>query len=70
MSTQRYTRPSRAGRRDHVPASVIIATFNRRRLLAKVLQALAEQTRPSADFEVLVVDDGSSDGTCDWVTAQ
>ncbi|MFN8607335.1 MAG: glycosyltransferase family A protein [Vulcanimicrobiota bacterium] len=43
--------------------SVIIATYNRRELLLRVLQALSEQTLPASRFEVVVVDDGSSDDT-------
>lgn len=51
-------------------ASVIIATYNRRELLGRVLEALAQQSIPLDRFEVVVVDDGSSDGTADWVAAQ
>jgi GT2 family glycosyltransferase len=42
--------------------SVVIPTFERPDTLARVLDALAGQTAP-ADFEVLVVDDGSRDAT-------
>lgn len=44
-------------------ASVVIPTFNRAEGLRDVLLALARQTAPPASFEVVVVDDGSSDGT-------
>lgn len=43
--------------------TVIIPTYNRRRLLELTLDALARQDLPRDRFEVLVVDDGSSDGT-------
>lgn len=43
--------------------SVIIATHNRRRLLAETLDALARQDWPPDRFEVLVVDNASTDGT-------
>jgi glycosyltransferase involved in cell wall biosynthesis len=43
--------------------SVIVATFNRKRELQDLLASLATQTLPPAQFEVVVVDDGSSDGT-------
>jgi GT2 family glycosyltransferase len=43
--------------------SVVVPTFNRRESLRRLLDALAAQTYPATDFEVLVVDDGSTDGT-------
>jgi glycosyltransferase involved in cell wall biosynthesis len=48
--------------------SVVIPTYNRRPILAKCLQALEQQTSdPQWDYEVVVVDDGSTDGTIDWL---
>jgi serine acetyltransferase/GT2 family glycosyltransferase len=41
-------------------ASVVIATFNRGALLRRLLDDLAQQTLPAAEFEVVVVDDGST----------
>jgi glycosyltransferase involved in cell wall biosynthesis len=43
--------------------SVLIATHNRRQMLGRCLAALEAQTQAPADFEVIVADDGSSDGT-------
>ncbi|PSL51931.1 galactosyltransferase-like protein [Saccharothrix carnea] len=43
--------------------TVIVPTYNRRRLLELTLDSLAEQDLPRDRFEVLVVDDGSSDDT-------
>lgn len=43
--------------------SVVIPTYARAALLARCLDALAAQTLPAAAFEVIVVDDGSRDGT-------
>lgn len=43
--------------------SVIIPTRNRAGLLAKALDSLTRQTLPAERFEVLVVDNGSSDNT-------
>jgi len=40
--------------------SVIIPTYNRRESLGKVLDSLSEQTIPCDQYEVIVVDDGSS----------
>lgn len=43
--------------------SVVVPTFNRCQGLEELLRALAQQTYPADRFEVVVVDDGSSDGT-------
>ncbi len=43
--------------------SVIIPTYNRKDMLRETLNSLAQQTYPSNHFEVIVVDDGSTDGT-------
>ena len=43
--------------------SVIIPTYNRKDILELVLRSLAQQTYPSERYEVIVVDDGSDDGT-------
>lgn len=49
-----------------VPAcSVIIPTYNRAGLLRRTLDSLARQDLPNAEFEVLVIDDGSSDATAE-----
>jgi rhamnopyranosyl-N-acetylglucosaminyl-diphospho-decaprenol beta-1,3/1,4-galactofuranosyltransferase len=46
----------------------VVVTFNRRRLLAECLDALAAQTR--APDRVVVVDNGSTDGTADMLRAR
>lgn len=43
--------------------SVVITTYNRREALEATLKALAAQTVPPDDYEIVVVDDGSTDGT-------
>ncbi len=43
--------------------SVIIPTHNRAEILGRVLSYYACQAKPDQDFEILVVDDGSTDGT-------
>ncbi len=43
--------------------SVIIPTFNRLEILKKTLNAYNSQTIPFENFELIVVDDGSTDGT-------
>lgn len=50
--------------------SVVIPTYNRRDRLARVLAALERQTIPAGEFEVVVVDDGSTDGSSDWLAKQ
>lgn len=47
--------------------SVVTATYNRKEILRMNLEHLARQTLASDTFEVVVVDDGSSDGTADMV---
>ncbi len=49
--------------------SVVIPTHNRLEVLAEVIQALEFQDRPPS-FEVVVVDDGSTDGTADWLRSR
>jgi glycosyltransferase involved in cell wall biosynthesis len=43
--------------------SVIIPTYNRKEILLKCLTSLESQSYPLDRFEIIVVDDGSSDGT-------
>ena len=45
--------------------SVIIPTYNRKNLLKRALHSVGSQT--FVPHEIIVVDDGSSDGTKDWV---
>ncbi len=51
---------------DSAPSlAVVIPTYNRRAILERTLAALAAQTE--RDFRVVVVDDGSTDGTWEWL---
>lgn len=43
--------------------SVVIPTYNRARCLRRTLNALERQTLPAAEFEVVAIDDGSTDET-------
>jgi glucosyl-dolichyl phosphate glucuronosyltransferase len=43
--------------------SVVIATLNRANYLRKALQSLSDQNMESSDYEVIVVDNGSTDNT-------
>jgi len=47
--------------------SVVIPTYNRLEILPRVLAALESQTIAPGAFEVIVVDDGSSDGTAAYL---
>ena len=47
--------------------SVVIPTYNRSTRLRRVLTALSTQTYHSSCFEVIVVSDGSSDGTDEYL---
>lgn len=49
--------------------SVVIPTRNRREILQKTLEALNRQTGLAGPFEVVVADDGSSDGTADYLVS-
>lgn len=48
--------------------SVIIPAYNRRTVLARALRSVLDQ-KPDPD-EVLVVDDGSTDGTSEWLARE
>jgi GT2 family glycosyltransferase len=50
--------------------SVCVLSWNGRRHLETCLPALRVQTSPGVDWEVLVLDNGSKDGTADWVRAE
>jgi GT2 family glycosyltransferase len=45
--------------------SIVVPTFNRRDLVARTLKTIFEQSYPPSKFEVIVVVDGSTDGTAD-----
>jgi glycosyltransferase involved in cell wall biosynthesis len=50
--------------------TVITPTYNRQPILEKCLTALEQQQLTSAEsYELLVVDDGSTDGTVEWLVA-
>jgi GT2 family glycosyltransferase len=47
--------------------SVAVVSWNGRSHLETCLQALAAQDAPGVDWEVLVLDNGSTDGTAEWL---
>ncbi len=51
--------------------SVVTPTCNKRALLERTLAALrAQQLPPATEWEIVVVDDGSTDGTGAWLAAE
>lgn len=46
--------------------TIIIATYNSLRVLPRTLRAIHDQTYPVECLEILVVDGGSNDGTCEF----
>lgn len=56
--------------RDELPeVSVVVVTCNGRALLAESLASLAQQDYPPARVETVVYDNGSSDGTREWLAS-
>lgn len=49
--------------------SIVIPTYNRLEQLKRVLAGLEKETYPKDEFEVLVVSDGCTDGTDDYLRA-
>ncbi|GFN31004.1 glycosyltransferase family 2 protein [Paenibacillus xylaniclasticus] len=51
--------------------SIIIPSFNGLTLLQRLIDSIREHTDPKATpYEIIVVDNGSSDGTCQWCIDQ
>jgi GT2 family glycosyltransferase len=47
--------------------SVLIDTYNHEKFIEQAVTSVLEQNFPAADYEILVVDDGSTDGTAEIV---
>jgi glycosyltransferase involved in cell wall biosynthesis/peptidoglycan/xylan/chitin deacetylase (PgdA/CDA1 family) len=47
--------------------SIVMATYNRRRFLSQTLPTVFTQDFPPNEYELIVVDDGSTDGTGSWL---
>jgi poly-beta-1,6-N-acetyl-D-glucosamine synthase len=61
-------RPMRRSFERYPPVSILIAAYNEERSIRETLQSIAAQDYPGA-LEVLVIDDGSTDGTADAVAS-
>lgn len=53
----------RRGYMKYIKVSIVIPTFNRKELLKENLKSLFNQTYPKDKYEIIVCDDGSTDGT-------
>jgi GT2 family glycosyltransferase/glycosyltransferase involved in cell wall biosynthesis len=62
-ATIRVSTPDKSGGEPRI--SVVVPTHNRATLLNASLESLAGQTLGASDFEVVVVDDGSTDATAE-----
>ncbi len=49
--------------KERMEISVVVPTFNRRAIVLRAVEALFAQSLPATDFEIIVVVDGSIDGT-------
>lgn len=49
--------------------SVVIGTFNQKPILERVLTSFLDQTLPKSEFEIVIVDSTSSDGTPEMVAS-
>ncbi|MFA5104266.1 MAG: glycosyltransferase [Candidatus Margulisiibacteriota bacterium] len=47
--------------------SVVIPTYNRKNILLRTIKSLFDQTYPKDKYEIIIVDDGSADGTMEAV---
>ncbi|MGB3618450.1 MAG: glycosyltransferase, partial [Catalinimonas sp.] len=68
LACTRLLRPEPTAAAPPERVSVIVCAHNERPRLPRLLAALRAQTHP--DFEVIVVDDRSDDGTFDWLQRQ
>ena len=61
-----YPKPLAAGT-DAPLLSAVVCTYNRAELLARVLDSLCRQSLPREQFEIVIINDGSTDDTQDIV---
>ncbi|MEZ4770211.1 MAG: glycosyltransferase [Caldilineales bacterium] len=65
-TTERQTAPGHTAGAA-IRCSVIVPVFNGAQVVGQCLHALAQQTISPADYEIIIVDDGSIDGTAERV---
>ncbi|MFA6005267.1 MAG: glycosyltransferase family 2 protein [Patescibacteria group bacterium] len=54
---------------NKIRVSVVVCTFNGEKTIVQTLESLAKQSYPKNNYEIIVVDDGSTDNTRKLVTA-
>ena len=69
MTTQLRVLDRRPSHHAGLRASICIPTYNRREILLRTLESLNVQTATPDSYEVIVADDGSSDGTPEALAA-
>src|ERR1035438_8423532 len=47
--------------------SVVMATYNRRHILPRAIDSIFKQDLPPTEYELIVVVDGSNDGTTEYL---
>ncbi len=52
---------------SNIDVSIIIPTHNRKKIIEKCLKALNQQTYPPEKYEIIVIDDGSTDDTGEMI---
>lgn len=55
---------------NKIKVSVLISTYNKEKFIKKTLDSILNQTMDKSDFEIIVVDDCSTDSTPDIVSKQ
>jgi glycosyltransferase involved in cell wall biosynthesis len=66
---QTLVQPLKEAQMKPLALSVVISTFNRQEYLKAAIKSLEGQSYPTSDFEVIVVDNNSTDKTADLVAA-
>ncbi|MEA1964959.1 MAG: glycosyltransferase [Candidatus Aerophobetes bacterium] len=54
---------------ERIEVSIIIPTYNRKDVLRKALEFLFQQNYPKNRYEIILVDDGSTDGTKEMINS-
>src|SRR6202030_3038576 len=55
--------------RSALPATVALPTYNRAELLRQTLEGVTRQNYPAGEFEILVIDNNSTDATAEVVAS-
>src|SRR4051794_32981243 len=61
---------SQAGRARMPDLSILVPIFNERATIEEAVGQLVDAELPVASFEIVLVDDGSTDGTREWLQSQ